>query len=72
MTTNQISKEQRRDHQGASATGRRMIATAQRESINPHEFFPTSSMPIISQKIEIWQIAYRTQIRFGISDIAPS
>ena len=38
-TTNQISKEQRRDHQEASATGRRMIARAYRESINPMRFF---------------------------------
>lgn len=38
-TTNQIFKEHRRDHQGAFATGRRIIARAFVESINPLRFF---------------------------------
>ncbi len=39
FTTNQIFKEHRRDHQVASATGRRIIALALGESINPTLIF---------------------------------
>lgn len=58
LTTNQISKEQRRDHQGVSATGRRIIATSLRESINHHDFFLRPMTAIISQPNVIRLIAF--------------
>lgn len=60
LTTNQISKEQRRDHQEASATGRRMIAGACGESINPREFFWRPPVTIIPRLNVIRRIAFPT------------